>query len=311
MKQEKPDLRSVPEILEAVRDTYGQASDLIPFLSLSRHYAVKPHELSTIPFFSLGDGTRDEEAIRHEIDFRKWDLLDRADALRKHGEKIDQKVKAFEAAHKKTAELFEFAFADLGAFDDRNASVLRLIGLKYWDVKRWIRETIGFLSLAKDFPLPLTIERNEKIEALADGFPIDQAFLDAIGERLLIERSVLLKNAKAYAETKGITAIVITTPKRNTRTKSQEEDHKKRLLILTAYESWHKKELGKDPSKKRLGPGDWRSAWDQKGAISKSALDAFWQLKEQSGNKKKKPESVLAFLTQTLNTARKARKASQ
>lgn len=285
MKQQKPDLRSLPEILEAVRDTYGQASDLIPFLSLSRHYAIKPHELSMIPFFSLGDGTRDEEAIRHEIDFRKRELLDRADALRKHGEKIDQKVKAFEAAHKKTAELFEFAFADLGAFDDRNASVLRLIGLKYWDVKRWIRETIGFLSLAKDFPLPMSIDRHQKIEALADGFPIDQAFLDAVGERLLIERSALLKNAKAYAETTGIVDNSRPLRGRPKGEKSPETIRKEKayLNFLRAYEDWQRDEA-KRTGRKRFGTSHWlkvRKHWPQ---YAKTFFSSLCGQKEGSEN---------------------------
>jgi hypothetical protein len=113
----------------------------------------------------------------------------------------------------------------------------------------------------------MSIDRHQKIEALADGFPIDQAFLDAVGERLLIERSALLKNAKAYAETKGIADNSRPLLGRPKGEKSPETIKKEKayLNFLKAYEKWQLDEA-KRTGQKRFGPDDWlkaRQDWPQ------------------------------------------------
>jgi hypothetical protein len=311
MKLEKPDPGSLPDLLELIRNAYEEASDLIPFMSMSRHYAVNSHELTTVTWFIAEDEQEDAEAVQHEIERHKAELVDRAEALRKHGEKVDQRAKAFGKASQEVSKLFEFSFAELGSYDKRNASVLRAIAMKHWDVKRWIRETIAFLALAKAFPVPMTIEQREKVQSLADQFPIDQPFLDAVGERLLLERSVLLRNAKAYAETTGIE--VDTSPKTTPKTTrelspKQKKDKADRQLVLSGYETWQKAVEERSPGK-RTGPKKWREAWQQvtPKAINKKTQDAFDRLAREELAGRHTLDDEIKLLDKIIRAAKKTR----
>jgi hypothetical protein len=94
---------------------------------------------------------------------------------------------------------------------------------------------------------------------------MNQNFESAIRKRLFLEKSVLHRNVKAFAESRGIGgSTTVTTPrgrKKSEKTPDQLKREKSFLDLLSEYEKWQGKQA------KRSGPVDWlddEAKWSSK-----------------------------------------------
>lgn len=255
---------SLPEIVEAIDRAYDLAFSLISRLRFAETFATQSAELTTVSVF---EGEDEAERIAESIAQTKGKLFDRRSDLQDLCSLIDSDLEGLrEAFVGVPIEVFGFSYAELGDFeeaDDRSAYA-SLNSIAY-AVRKWIGETIGFLSLAEQIPVNLDLSLRQKCNDLADGFPIDQNFERAIRKRLLFEKSILCRNAKAYAETRGIIGTETTTTpqgrKKSEKTKEQLGREKSFLDLLSEYEKWQDKQA------KRSGPVDWledKAKWSSK-----------------------------------------------
>ena len=278
----------VTEIVEAIDEVYSLACNFVQQLSLTRHFAVLPHELTVLSIF-VSDDDREELTDRDfEIDHQKNKLIDRSDDLRKHGEKLEKLAAELGIVWQRISDLFVFAHVEMGRFEKHSVTALNAIASKFWDVKRWLRETIAYLSLADHFPVKLSLEECGKIRDLADAFPIDQAFITVLDDRLLFEKSVLTRNVKAYAETKGIIgSTTVTTPKGRKKSEKTPDQIKREgsyLSLLAEYSKWQDTQK-KKTGRKRYSPNDWLKVEQSWSSKSKAFFKKLCGNKEGSGSK--------------------------
>ncbi len=255
---------SLPEIAQAIDRAYGLAFYMVSQLRFAESFATQAADLTAVAFF---EGEDEEQRIAESIARAKGKLFDRRSDLQDLCSLIDSDREELREAFVGTViEVFEFAFADLGddeAIGDRSAYAA-ITKLSY-AVRKWISETLGFLSLAESLPVNLGLSLGQKCNELADGFPMAAELERAIRKRLLFEKSVLSRNVKAYAETKGIIgSTTVTTPqgrKKSEKTKEQLKREKSFLDLLSEYDKWQAKQS------KRSGPVDWledKAKWSSK-----------------------------------------------
>jgi len=291
---------ALPEIAQAIDRAYGLAFSLVSRLRFAESFATQAADLTAVAFF---EGEDEEQRIAESVAHAKGKLFDRRSELIELRELIVSDLEELREAFVGTViEVFEFAFAELGddeAIGDRSAYAA-ITKLSY-AVRKWISETLGFLSLAESLPVNLDLSLRQKCNDLADGFPMNQNFERAIRKRLLFEKSILTRNAKAYAETRGIikpttgsrTFVDIrkalnqieksnetifdgireeiknvfesaTTPqgrKKTEKTKEQLKREKSFLDLLSEYEKWQVAQT-KKTGRKRFSPDDWLKVQD-------------------------------------------------
>jgi len=216
---------SLPEIAQAIDRAYGLAFSLVSRLRFAESFATQAADLTMVTCFP---GEDEADQIAKDNAQRKGNLFERRFELIELRELIDSDLEELREAFVGTViEVFEFAFAELGddeTIGDRSAYAA-ITKLSY-AVRKWISETLGFLSLAESLPVNLDLSLRQKCNDLADGFPMAAELERAIRKRLLFEKSILTRNAKAYAETKGIVgSTTVTTPQgpKKTLSKAQEQ----------------------------------------------------------------------------------------
>jgi hypothetical protein len=260
---------SVPEIAQAIDRAYDLAFSLVSRLRFAESFATQAAELTAIAFFEEED---EEQRIAEAIAQAKGKLFDRRSELIELRELIDSDLEELrEASLGVVSEVFQFAFADLGDFEeagDRSAYAV-LTKLSY-AVRKWISETLGFLSLVEKLPVALDQSLREQCNEIADVFPMTAELERAIRKRLLFEKSILTRNAKAYAETKGIIgSTTVTTPtgrKKSEKTPKQIKLEKAYLDLLDDYKKWQLRKR-KETGRKKFNPYQWyedRKVWSSK-----------------------------------------------
>jgi hypothetical protein len=257
---------SLPEIAQAIDRAYDLAFSLVSRLRFAESFATQAAELTAIDFFP-----DEEQQIAESIARAKGRLFDRRSDLQDLCSLIDADLEELvEAFNGVTIEVFGFSYEDTKDFKETGdpsvyGTLTKINGGVCYEVKRWISETLGFLSLAEQLPVKLDLSLRQKCNDLADGFPMNHDFERAVRKRILFEKSVLTRNAKAFAETKGIIgSTTVTTPKgrkKPGKTPDQTKRERAYLSLLAEYEKWQDKQA------KRSGPGDWfeaRSLWSSK-----------------------------------------------
>jgi hypothetical protein len=254
---------TIPEIAQAIDQAYALAFSLVSRLRFAESFATQAADLTAIAFFP---GEDEAERVAQAIAQAKGKLFDRRSELIELRELIDSDLEGLrEAFLGVTIEVFEFSYAETKDFETTgDQAVYASLTTLAYAVRKWIGETIGYLG-ALDCFVDL-----QKCNDLADGFPMNQNFERAIRKRLLFEKSILTRNAKAYAETKGIVGTETTTipqgRKKTEKTSDQIKTEKSYLSLLAEYSKWQvaqKKKTGR----KRFGPDDWledQSRWSPK-----------------------------------------------
>jgi len=260
MTTTKQDPGSLPEIVEAIETAYDLAFSLVSRLRFAEGYATQAAELATVSFFESED---EEQAIAEAIAQTKGKLFERRENLIDLRSKIEEDLEGLrEAFLGLPISVFEFSYAETGDFEttgDR-AAYASLTTVAY-AVRRWVGETISFLSLIEKIPVALDPELSAKCDALADGFPMQRSFEQAIRKRLLLEKSILTRNVKAYAEARGIIGSATTPQGRKKSEKSPDQIKREGayLSLLAEYEKWQASQE-KKKGRKRFNPSQWLEA---------------------------------------------------
>lgn len=227
---------SLPEIVEAIDRAYDLAFSLVSRLRFAEAFTTQAADLAVIAFF---EGEDEEQRIAESIAQAKGKLFDRRSELIELRELIDSDLEGLrEAFLGVTIEVFEFSYAETSDFETTgDQAVYASLTTLAYAVRKWIGETIGYLG-ALDCFVDL-----QNCNDLADGFPMNQNFERAIRKRLLFEKSILCRNVKAYAESRGIIGTTTTTTpqgrKKSEKTLSKAEDQ----LTLAAAAWLHYRNL--------------------------------------------------------------------
>jgi hypothetical protein len=291
---------SLPEIAQAIDRAYDLAFSLVSRLRFAESFVTQAAELAVITFFEGGD---EEQRIAESVAQAKGKLFDRRSELIELRELIDADLKGLrEAFLGVTIEVFEFSYAETNDFETTgDRTVYASLTTLAYAVRKWIGETIGYLGALDCFV------NLQKCNDLADGFPMNQNFERAIRKRLLFEKSILTRNAKAYAETKGIIgSTTVTTPQGRKKTEKNPETiktEKSYLSLLAEYEKWQEAQR-KKTGRKRFGPGDWLKAQNLWSSKSKT----FFRLLCDKRDDDKKEIPCETIVDNAIKYARKLRK---
>ena len=163
---------------------YKTADDVLRMLMIASGYATQAHELTSLAIF--GDDPQDMERnvlqTRARLAQRLVDLNSLDSDIRSASERLGDHWQRLQAIR-------EFAYSDAGPY-----VIGELLTAVIPFVRRWIRETCSWLELGKKFPVHLPPESGLVCNATADGVPLSIETMQVFHDRLLRERSILLKN---------------------------------------------------------------------------------------------------------------------
>ena len=107
---------SLPEIAQAIDRAYNLAFALVSRLRFAESFSNRASEMATIAFF---EGEGEEQRIAEAIAQAKGKLFDRRSALIELRELIDSDLEELQEAFRGvTIAVFEFAYAELGDFEE-------------------------------------------------------------------------------------------------------------------------------------------------------------------------------------------------
>jgi hypothetical protein len=163
---------------------YKTADDVLRMLMTASGYATQAHELRSLATF--GDDPQDMERdvlqTRARLAQRLADLNSLDSDIRSVSERLGDHWQRLQTIR-------EFAYSDAGPY-----VIGELLTAVIPFVRRWIRETCSWLELGKKFPVHLPPKSGLVCNATADGFPLSIETMQVFHDRLLRERSILLKN---------------------------------------------------------------------------------------------------------------------
>lgn len=167
-----------------IQTTYKTADDVLRMLMIASGYATQAHELRSLATF--GDDPQDME---RDVLQTRARLVQRLVELKSLDSDIHIASERLGDHWQRLQTIREFAYSDAGPY-----VIGELLTAVIPFVRRWIRETCGWLALGDKFPVHLPPKSGLVCNATADGFPLSIETMQVFHDRLLRERSILLKN---------------------------------------------------------------------------------------------------------------------
>ena len=171
---------------DEIQATYRAADDVLRLMMTSSGYATQAHELNTVATF--GDDSQD---VERDVQQTRTRLAQRLEELKNLDNDDIQGVTGRLNEHwQRLQSIRDYSYADAGPY-----AIGELLTTVIPIVRRWIRETCGWLELGEQFPVVLPVKSYTLCNETADGFPLSIEATQKFRDMLLREQSILLKNA--------------------------------------------------------------------------------------------------------------------
>ena len=167
-----------------IQATYRAADDVLTLMMVASGYATQAHELTSLATF--GD---DMQEVKRDVLQMRSRLAQRLKALQDLDGDIHGISERLGEHWQRLQPIRGFAYAEAGPY-----AIGEMLTTVIPSVRRWIRETCGWLTLSDQHPVVLPLKSSLLCNETADGFPLSLEATQKLRDRLLREQSILLKN---------------------------------------------------------------------------------------------------------------------